>query len=42
MNGRRLEQSHRLGMPLPQRVAILRALPGLGDMLCTVPGGGGM
>jgi ADP-heptose:LPS heptosyltransferase len=37
MNGRRLEQSHRLGMPLPQRVAILRALPGLGDMLCTVP-----
>jgi ADP-heptose:LPS heptosyltransferase len=37
MNGRRLEPSHRLGTPLPGRVAILRALPGLGDMLCIVP-----
>jgi ADP-heptose:LPS heptosyltransferase len=37
MDGRRLEESHRLGTPLPQQVAILRALPGLGDMLCTVP-----
>lgn len=37
MNGRRLALSHRLGTPLPRRIAILRALPGLGDMLCIVP-----
>lgn len=28
---------HRLGEPLPERLAIVRALPGLGDMLCIVP-----
>ena len=27
----------RLGTPLPTRVALLRALPGLGDFLCSVP-----
>lgn len=36
MNGR-LERSHRLGTPPPQRLTILRALPGVGDMLCAVP-----
>lgn len=25
------------GVPLPQRIAILRALPGLGDLLCVIP-----
>ena len=29
---------HRLTEPLPQRVAIVRALPGLGDLLCAIPG----
>lgn len=28
---------HRLGEPLPQRIAIVRSLPGLGDLLCAVP-----
>lgn len=28
---------HRLPEPLPQRIAIVRALPGLGDLLCAVP-----
>jgi len=27
----------RLGRPRPRRVAIVRALPGLGDLLCAVP-----
>src|SRR4051794_20246824 len=27
----------RLGDPLPQRVILIRALPGLGDLLCAVP-----
>jgi len=25
------------GVPLPQRVAVVRALPGLGDLLCVIP-----
>lgn len=29
-------KAHRLA-PLPQRIAIVRALPGLGDLLCAVP-----
>lgn len=28
---------HLLGEPLPQRIAIVRSLPGLGDLLCAVP-----
>lgn len=28
---------HRLGEPLPQKIAIVRSLPGLGDLLCAVP-----
>jgi ADP-heptose:LPS heptosyltransferase len=28
---------HRFGVPLPQRIAVVRALPGLGDLLCAVP-----
>jgi len=32
-----LNRNHRLGSSLPQRVAIVRSLPGLGDLLCTVP-----
>jgi ADP-heptose:LPS heptosyltransferase len=28
---------HRLGEPFPQRIAIVRALRGLGDLLCAVP-----
>lgn len=32
-----IHNSHRLGDPLPQQIAILRALPGLGDLLCAVP-----
>ncbi len=32
-----LRPGHRLGTPLPSRVAVVRALPGLGDMLCLVP-----
>lgn len=28
---------HRLGNPLPQRIVIVRSLPGLGDLLCTIP-----
>lgn len=28
---------HRLGEPLPQSIAIVRSLPGLGDLLCAVP-----
>lgn len=33
----KLHAHHRLGDPLPQQIAILRALPGLGDLLCVVP-----
>lgn len=29
--------NHRLGQPLPQKIAIVRSLPGLGDFLCAVP-----
>ncbi|GAB4216406.1 MAG: glycosyltransferase family 9 protein [Roseiflexaceae bacterium] len=29
--------THLLGEPLPRRVAVVRALPGLGDLLCAVP-----
>jgi ADP-heptose:LPS heptosyltransferase len=32
-----LNSIHGLGNPLPQRVAIVRSLPGLGDWLCFVP-----
>ena len=32
-----LRPDHRLGVPVPRRVAVVRALPGLGDMLCLVP-----
>jgi ADP-heptose:LPS heptosyltransferase len=32
-----LNRAHRLGNPPPRRVAIVRALPGLGDLLCAVP-----
>ncbi len=28
---------HLLGEPLPQSIAIVRSLPGLGDLLCAVP-----
>lgn len=28
---------HRLGKPLPQSIAIVRSLPGLGDLLCAIP-----
>lgn len=28
---------HRLVEPLPQRIAIVRSLPGLGDLLCAIP-----
>lgn len=37
MSRQRPDKSRRLGTPPPQRIAILRALPGLGDMLCIVP-----
>lgn len=30
-------KKHRLGEPLPQSIAIVRSLPGLGDLLCAVP-----
>lgn len=30
-------KGNRLGIPLPQRIAIVRSLPGLGDLLCAVP-----
>lgn len=30
-------KKHRLGEPLPRRIAIVRSLPGLGDLLCAVP-----
>lgn len=30
-------KGHRLGVPLPQSIAIVRALPGLGDLLCAIP-----
>jgi ADP-heptose:LPS heptosyltransferase len=29
--------NHRLGEPLPRTIAIVRSLPGLGDLLCVVP-----
>lgn len=32
-----LQANHQLEMPLPQQVAIVRSLPGLGDLLCVVP-----
>lgn len=32
-----LKADHRLGDPLPQKVVIVRSLPGLGDLLCVVP-----
>lgn len=32
-----MNQTDRLGAPLPQRVVIVRALRGLGDLLCAVP-----
>lgn len=32
-----MDLNHRLGELLPQRVAIVRSLPGLGDLLCAVP-----
>jgi ADP-heptose:LPS heptosyltransferase len=32
-----LNADHRFGNPLPQTIAIVRALPGLGDLLCWVP-----
>jgi ADP-heptose:LPS heptosyltransferase len=32
-----LSDFHRLGEPLPRRIAIVRALRGLGDLLCLVP-----
>jgi len=37
VNNTPLAPSDRLGTPLPTRIAVLRALPGLGDMLCIVP-----
>jgi ADP-heptose:LPS heptosyltransferase len=32
-----LNANHQLGEPLPQSIAIVRSLPGLGDLLCLVP-----
>jgi ADP-heptose:LPS heptosyltransferase len=32
-----LSQNNRFEKPLPRRIAIVRSLPGLGDLLCTVP-----
>jgi ADP-heptose:LPS heptosyltransferase len=32
-----LRADHRLGSPLPEHVAVVRALPGIGDMLCAIP-----
>lgn len=32
-----LHPNHRLGDPLPQRIAVVRSLPGLGDLLCVIP-----
>lgn len=32
-----MNSNNRLGEPLPQKIVIVRALPGLGDLLCTVP-----
>jgi ADP-heptose:LPS heptosyltransferase len=32
-----IHRLHRFGEALPQRVVIVRALPGLGDLLCAVP-----
>jgi len=32
-----LRADHRLGNPLPEHVAVVRALPGIGDMLCAIP-----
>lgn len=32
-----LEANYRLGDPLPDKVAVVRALPGLGDLLCWIP-----
>jgi ADP-heptose:LPS heptosyltransferase len=37
LSEKRLQSPRGLGLPLPRRIAILRALPGLGDMLCVVP-----
>ena len=34
---RSVVKAHRLAEPVPQRIAIVRALPGLGDLLCAVP-----
>ncbi|GIV97740.1 MAG: LPS biosynthesis-related glycosyltransferase [Herpetosiphonaceae bacterium] len=33
----RLRETHRFGAPLPRHVVIIRALRGLGDILCAVP-----
>ncbi len=32
-----LRADHRLGDPLPEHVAVVRARPGVGDMLCAIP-----
>lgn len=32
-----MNSSYRLGKQLPQRIAVVRSLPGLGDLLCAVP-----
>ena len=32
-----LNANHRLGKSLPQKIVIIRSLPGLGDMLCFIP-----
>lgn len=32
-----LRTDHRLGTPLPRKIAIVRSLPGLGDLLCVIP-----
>lgn len=32
-----LDANHRLGHPLPNKLVIVRSLPGLGDFLCVVP-----
>lgn len=32
-----LQKAHRLGDPLPQKLILIRALPGLGDLLCWTP-----